>query len=56
MDAAKLREILKTQYGLESEDDFNEAVERSSGVNLGLFTKPLERSRNGYKKKAAATA
>lgn len=54
VDAAKLREILKTQYGLDSDRDFEAAVEKSSGVDLGLFTGPLERSRNGKMEKAAA--
>lgn len=57
MDAAKLREILKTQYGIKDDEEFDAAVEKSSGVNLGLFTMPLmERSRNGNKKAEAVTA
>ena len=35
MDAAKLREILKTQYGIKDDSEFNAAVEKSSGINLG---------------------
>lgn len=57
MDAAKLREILKTQYGIKDDNEFDAAVEKSSGVNLGLFTVPLvERSRNGHKKTEIAIA
>lgn len=51
MDAAKLREILKTQYGIKDDSEFNAAVEKSPGVNLGLFTMPMvERGRDGHKK------
>lgn len=57
MDAAKLREILKTQYGIKDDSEFNTAVEKSSGVSLGLFTMPLmERSRDGRKKTETAIA
>ena len=57
MDAAKLREILKTQYGIKDDSEFDTAVEKSSGVNLGLFTMPLmERSRDGRKKTETAIA
>lgn len=57
MDAARLREVLKTQYGIKDDSEFDAAVEKSSGVNLGLFTMPLmERGRNGCKEKEKATA
>ncbi len=57
MDVAKLREILKMQYEINNDEEFDAAVERSSGINLGLFNKPLvERGRNGCKEKEKATA
>ena len=57
MDAAKLREILKTQYGIKDDSEFDTAVEKSSGENLGLFTMPLmERSRDERKKTETAIA
>ena len=43
MDAAKLKEILKTQYGINNEEEFNVAVEKSLGVNIGIFSMPLSR-------------
>ena len=46
MDAAKLREILSKQYGINSEEEFNEAVAQSSGINIGIFTMPIERINN----------
>lgn len=42
MDAAKLREILRKQYGITNEDEFNEAVKQSSGIDIGIFTTPIE--------------
>ena len=57
MDAAKLREILKIQYGIKDDSEFDAAVEKSSGVPLGLFTMPMvERSRDGRKKTETAIA
>lgn len=45
MDAAKMKEILKTEYGICDEAEFNAAVSKSAGINLGIFTMPLtERS------------
>lgn len=41
MDAAKMKEILKTEYGICDEAEFNAAVSKSVGVNLGIFTMPL---------------
>lgn len=45
MDAAKLREILRTQYGITNEDEFNEAVKKSNGIDIGIFTTPIEETR-----------
>lgn len=56
MDAAKLREILRTEYGINSENEFDEAVKRSSGVDIGIFTLPLSRRRRNDKETAAASA
>lgn len=44
VDAAKMKEILKTEYGICSESDFNSAVSKMEGINIGIFTMPLERS------------
>ena len=41
MDAAKMKEILKTEYGICDEAEFNAAVSKSAGINLGIFTMPL---------------
>lgn len=54
MDAAKLREILRTEYGIGSEQEFDEAVAKSKGISLGIFTMPLSGRREDDKKKATA--
>lgn len=41
MDAAKLRDILRKEYGIKSEEQFIAAVKSSVGINLGIFTMPL---------------
>ncbi len=41
MDTAKMKEILKAEYGICDEAEFNAAVSKSVGINLGIFTIPL---------------
>lgn len=41
MEAAKIKEILKKQFGINSEEEFNAAVESMVGINLGIFTMPI---------------
>ena len=41
MDAAKMKEILKKQYGINNEEEFNMAVEKSKGINIGIFSMPF---------------
>lgn len=54
MDAAKLKEILKREYGIKNEEEFDAAVKKSAGINLGIFTMPLiERSAIGEQKTKA---
>lgn len=54
MDAAKLRGILRTEYGIGNEQEFDEAVAKSKGISLGIFTMPLSGRREDDKKKATA--
>ena len=53
MDAAKLREILRTQYGITNEDEFNEAVNKSKGIDIGIFTTPIENDTQKEVRKSA---
>lgn len=59
MDAAKMKEILRSEYGISNEKEFNAAVSKMAGINLGIFTMPLaERSvaADEQKKKTMAIA
>ncbi len=57
MDAAKMKEILKSEYGIGNEKEFCEAVSKMAGINLGIFTMPLtERSADEQTKKTMAIA
>ena len=58
MDTAKLKEILKTEYGICNEEEFNAAVRSSNGINLGIFTMPLpgRSEKSEQKTEAIATA
>lgn len=42
MDAATMMEILKTEYGISSMEELNEAAANFSGIGLGIFTEPLD--------------
>ena len=53
MDAAILRRILEKEYGISNEEEFETAVKKSAGINLGIFTMPLDRSVNDEQKTKA---
>lgn len=50
MDVSKLKEILKKEYGISNEEEFETAVQKSTGINLGIFTMPLDRRENDEQK------
>ena len=56
MNAAKLREILKTEYGIKTELEFDAAVKKMSGINLGIFTTPLDGRSETNEQKTEASA
>lgn len=58
MDAAKLKDILRTEYGINNENEFNAAVKAFAGLNIGLFTMPQggRRSEHEQKREAGASA
>lgn len=37
-----IRKILSREYGIQTDEDFEEAVNASAGINIGIFTEPLE--------------
>ncbi len=36
-----MKEILKNEYGICNEKELDDAMSRSDGINLGIFTMPL---------------
>ena len=46
MDAARLMEFLKTEFGICSREEFELAVSQMPGINLGLFTMPFKGGHN----------
>jgi hypothetical protein len=41
MDAARMKEILKKEYGICSMEELDRAMQESPGINLGIFTMPI---------------
>lgn len=41
MNAAELKDLLKNRYGINNEEEFNAAVEKSEGINIGIFNMPI---------------
>lgn len=54
----KLKEVLKSEYGINNTEEFEAAVKDFAGINLGIFTQPLpERSAESeYQKEIKITA
>ena len=54
----KLKEVLKSEYGINDKEEFEAAVRNFAGINLGIFTQPLpERSAaREYQKEIKVTA
>ena len=42
LNADKLREILRIEYGIRSDEELYDAVERMEPLNIGLFTTPIK--------------
>lgn len=41
MDIVKLKECLKTEFGIRNQEEFDMAVLKMKGINLGIFTTPI---------------
>ncbi len=39
MSVEQMKEILKKEYGINSYEELNAAIENSTGLNIGIFTK-----------------
>lgn len=38
MKTSEMIEILRREYGIENEQEFEEKIARSAGINVGIFT------------------
>lgn len=56
MDAADLWKILKEEYGIQNDEEFEMAVNASTGVDTGLFTQPFKKGDSDDKKAGKVVA
>ena len=56
MNAADLRKILKEEYGIQNDEEFEMAINASTGVDVGLFTQPFKEGENDDKKTGKVVA
>lgn len=42
MCAANLRKFLEEEYGIQNDEEFEMAVNASTGIDLGMFTEPFQ--------------
>lgn len=56
MDAAELWKILKEEYGIQNDEEFEMAVNASTGVDTGLFTQPYKKGDGDDKKTSKVVA
>lgn len=56
MDAADLRKILKEEYGIQNDEEFEMVVNTSTGVDIGLFTQPFKEGEDDDKKTGKVVA
>lgn len=50
MSAADLRTFLREEYGIRNDEEFEMAVNASTGIGLGLFTQPFKGGANNDEK------
>ena len=41
MDIEKMKKLLSTEYGINSPEELDEAMKRSKGIDLAIFTMPI---------------
>lgn len=42
----KLKDTLKTRYGIETDNELMDAIEEISGIDLGIFVSPMKKKEN----------
>lgn len=50
MGAAELRTFLKEEFGIMNDEEFEAAVNASTGIDIGMFTQPLKGGADDDKK------
>lgn len=50
MGAAELRTFLREEFGIMNDEEFEAAVNASTGIDIGTFTQPLKGGVDDYKK------
>lgn len=43
MDIEKMKKILSTEYGINSPEELDEAMRKSKGIDLAIFTMPINK-------------
>ena len=47
MSASEMREYLREEYGLETDEDIAQAINSSDGIDIGIFThRDIDENRN----------
>ena len=45
MDIEKMKKILSTEYGIISPEELDEAMKKSKGIDLAIFTMPINKKK-----------
>ena len=45
MDIEKMKKILSTEYGINSPEELDEAMKKSKGIDLAIFTMPINKKK-----------
>lgn len=46
MDIEKMKKILSTEYGINSPEELDEAMKKSKGIDLAIFTMPINKKKD----------
>lgn len=49
----RLKDTLKTEYGITSLEQLEEMIQKSEGINLGIFTMPIKGEKDDEKEKTS---
>ncbi|MBS6729988.1 MAG: hypothetical protein KH260_12080 [Lachnospiraceae bacterium oral taxon 082] len=49
----RLKEVLKDDYGINNQEELEDAISKSKGLDIGIFTQPLKVATNKDELKAS---